>query len=75
MLLTDVGVSTANRREKHKPGFVIKGGAGQVQGEPCRGSRGAQPLAGRDGAKTCADIKVRAGAAEKVPQNRPLVIE
>ena len=62
-----------NRREKHRPGFAVKGGAGQVQGpRPCRGSKGAQPFAGRDRAKTCADGKVRAGAAKKVPQNRPL---
>ena len=61
-------------REKRKPGFAVKGGAGQVQGEPCRGSKGEQPFAGRDQAKTCALIKKRAGAAEKVPQNRPRVI-
>ena len=53
-------------RVKHKPGI-----AGQVQGEPCRGSKGAEPFAGRDGAKTCALVKKRAGAAKKVPQNRP----
>jgi len=35
-------------REKQKPGFALKGGAGQVQGAPCRGSKGAQPFAGRD---------------------------
>ena len=31
-----------------KPGFAIKGEAGQVQGGPCRGSRGAEPT-GRNG--------------------------
>ena len=56
---------------KHRPGF-----AGQVQGgHPCRGSRAAEALAGRDGAKTCALVKKRAGAAEKVPQNRPNISE
>ena len=68
-------VSTAGWHVKLRPGFAVKGGAGQVQGEPCRGSRGEQPLAGRDRAKTCAVIKDRAGAAEKVPQNRPHIIE
>ena len=68
--------SVANRCVTHKPGFAIKGEAGQVQGcHPCRGSRAAEALAGRDGAKTCATIKGRAGAAEKVPQNRPYIIE
>ena len=62
----------AGRYEKHKPGFAIKGEAGQVQGAPCRGSKGAQPFAGRDRVKTCAAIKGCAGAAEKVPQNRPI---
>ena len=68
-------VSTAGWHVKHKPGFAVKGGAGQVQGEPCRGSKGAQPFAGRDRAKTCEVIKDRAGAAEKVPQDRPHIIE
>jgi len=57
-------IFSAKLREKHKPGFAIKGEAGQVQGEPCRGSRVAQTLAGRDEAKTCALVKKRAGAAE-----------
>ena len=43
-----MGFSSANQREKHKPGVAIKGEAGQVHGAPCRGSRGAQTLAGRD---------------------------
>ena len=60
---------------KHRPGFAIKGEAGQVQGAPCRGSRAAEALAGRDGAKTCALVKKRAGAAKKVPQNRPNISE
>ena len=63
--------SAASRYVKHKTGFAVKGGAGQVQGAPCRGSRAAQALAGRDGAKTCALVKKRAGAAEQVPQKRP----
>jgi len=67
-----IGFFAANRRVKHKPGSAVKGGAGQVQGEPCRESKGEQPFAGRDRAKTCALVKKRAGAAEKVPQNRPL---
>ena len=62
-------------REKQKPGAAVKGGSGQVQGRrPCRGSRVAQTLAGRDRAKTCALVKKRAGTAEKVPQNRPHII-
>ena len=68
-------VPSAKLRWTQRPGFAIKGEAGQVQGEPCRGSRGAEPLAGRDGAKTCALVKKRAGAAEKVPQNRPNISE
>jgi len=41
--------SAARLREKHRPGFAAKGGAGQVQGlRPCRGSKGEQPFAGRD---------------------------
>ena len=46
--LSEQSVSSAGLRETHKPGFAIKGEAGQVQGAPCRGSRVAQTLAGRD---------------------------
>ena len=37
--------STANRRERHKPRFASNGGAGQVQGEPCRGGSGGREAA------------------------------
>ena len=38
-----IDFSTASRCVKHEPGFALKGGAGQVQGEPCRkGLRGVR---------------------------------
>ena len=65
--------ASAKWRMAQGPGAVIKGGSGQVQGaRPCRG-QGRAALASRDRAQTCALIKKRAGAAEKVPQNRPPV--
>ena len=41
-------VVSAKWCQTQKPGFAFYGYAGQVQGAPCRGLRGAEPLTGRD---------------------------
>ena len=59
--------------KKPKPGFARKGEAGQVQGAPCRGSKGEQPFAGRDQSEDLRAHKEARRGGEKGSAKSPVL--